>query len=328
MMAKALRALRIRRGCASKRWVHISKTLGICAVLAVAVWRLQPALLAQTLAAKPAIPSARTACSSVPSQILGRGVGYCVLLPPSYDTEKARRYPTLYVLHGLGDNEQMLLHSGGMSLIEDLWEQHRIGEFLVVTPAGGSSFYIDSHDGRTRYEDFFLQEFMPFIERRFRTQPGRAFRGIGGISMGGYGALHLAFGHPELFSSVSAHSAAIMERAPALQTGPGGGLGRLQLFGDVFGSPIDRAFWDRNNPLAMARTANLAGLKIYFDCGSEDDYGFNVGAEALHSVLVARHIPHEFHLYPGGHNWDYFASHLPASLEFHAHVFASQSPGR
>ena len=268
-------------------------------------------------------PAARTECSALHSQILGYSVAYCVLLPPSYELEKARRYPTLYLLHGLGDNEQMLLHSGGMSLVEDLWQQHRAGEFLVVTPAGGATFYINSQDGGTRYEDFFLREFIPFIERRYRSQPGRAFRGIAGISMGGYGALHLAFRHPELFASVSAHSAAIIERPPTMEAGASRSLGRLQLFGDVFGSPIDRAFWDRNSPLVLARTADLSGLKIYFDCGSEDGYGFNVGAQALHDALAARRIPHEFHLYPGGHTWDYFAEHLPASLEFHSRVFAA-----
>ena len=273
-------------------------------------------------------PAARTECSALRSQILGYSVAYCVLLPPSYELEKARRYPTLYLLHGLGDNEQMLLRSGGMSLVEDLWQQHRAGEFLVVTPAGGVTFYINSQDGRTRYEDFFIHEFIPFIERRYRSQPGRAFRGIAGISMGGYGALHMAFRHPELFAAVSAHSAAIIERPPTMETGASRSLGRLQLFGDVFGSPIDRAFWDRNSPLVLARTADLTGLKIYFDCGSEDGYGFNVGAQALHEALAARHIPHEFHLYPGGHTWDYFAEHLPASLEFHSRVFAAASAGK
>jgi enterochelin esterase-like enzyme len=64
-------------------------------------------------------------------------------------------------------------------------------------------------------------------------------------------------------------------------------------------------------------------LKIYFDCGSEDEYGFDAGAAALDKLLTSRHISHEFHLYPGGHNWSYFAEHLPALLEFQFHVFGS-----
>jgi len=270
----------------------------------------------------------RAECQSVPSAILGRAVPYCILLPPSYDEQKARKYPILYFLHGLGDNEQMLLHSGGWNLVEDLWEQHKLSDFLIVTPAADASFYINSRDGHQRYENFFLQEFMHAIERRYRTESGRATRGVAGFSMGGYGALRLAFLHPELFGSVSAHSAALIENLPAITVADGDQNPRMRLLGDVFGSPPDRAFWDRNNPLRIARTAKLSDLKIYFDCGSEDRYGFYAGAERLDKTLTSRHIPHEFHMYPGGHDWSYFAEHLPESLEFESRAFGLPSATR
>jgi S-formylglutathione hydrolase FrmB len=219
----------------------------------------------------------------------------------------------------------MLIHSGGFNLVEDLWERHQLGDLLIVTPDGGSSFYINSHDGRHRYEDFFLREFLPHIEKRYRIQPGRASRGIAGISMGGYGALHLAFRHPELFGSLGAHSAALLERVPTVTVGDSRELARSRILGDVFGSPLDPIFWRQNDPLSIARTARLAGLQIYFDCGSEDDFGFEAGASALDRILSSRHIPHEFHLYPGGHNWVYFAEHLPALLQFHSRIFESAS---
>jgi S-formylglutathione hydrolase FrmB len=272
---------------------------------------------------RPVFATGRAECLSVPSKILGHPVAYCVLLPPSYDSEKSRRYPILYLLHGLGDNEQMLIHSGGFNLVEDLWEHHQLADLLIVTPDGGSSFYINSHDGRHRYEDFFLREFLPHIEKRYRTQPGRASRGIAGISMGGYGAMHLAFHHPELFGSLGAHSAALLEKLPTVNLGDSRELARSRILGDVFGSPLDPAFWKQNDPLAIARTANLAGLRIYFDCGSEDDFGFEAGAAALDKILNSRRIPHEFHLYPGGHNWVYVAEHLPALLQFHSRIFES-----
>ena len=276
--------------------------------------------------------TARAECVSLPSKILARDVPYCVLLPPSYDTEKAHRYPILYLLHGLGDNDQFLIHSGGLNLIEDLWEQHDLGEFLIATPAGGSSFYINSRDGKRRYEDFFLQEFMPGVEKRYRALAGRSSRGIAGISMGGYGALHIAFRHPQLFGAVGAHSAALIEKLPNINTQNSWQKNLLRVLSDAFGSPFDPAFWNQNNPATIARTANLAGLKIYFDCGSEDDYGFDSGAEALDKLLTARHVPHEFHLYPGGHDWIYFAQHLPAMLAFESHSFepaaARKTPAR
>ena len=267
----------------------------------------------------------RIECRSTHSQILRRAVRYCAILPPSYDASKTRRYPVLYFLHGLGANEQMLVSSGGWNLIEDLWEQKRLGEFLIVTPDADTSFYINSYDGRERYEDFFIREFLPFIERAYRTRPGRLYRGISGMSMGGYGALHLAFRHPELFTSVSASSAALLGKLPDVKFANPRESSLLRVLA-VFGTPPNAAFWERNDPITLARTARLAGLKIYFDCGTEDDYGFEKGAQTLHNALASGGVPHEFHLYPGGHDWRYFAAHLPATLEFHSRAFGLGPP--
>jgi len=242
-----------------------------------------------------------------------------VVLPASFDADKTKHFPILYALHGLGDNEQFFVHSGLWNLIEDLRDRGELKDFLIATPAGGASFYINSKDGKVRYEDFLLLEFFPFIEKRYRVLPGRANRAISGVSMGGYGALHLAFRHPQLFAAVSAHSAALIGKLPnflgAAQSP------RSRVLGSVFGIPPDIAFWNLNSPLVLARSANLSGLKVYFDCGDQDDYGFEAGATVLDKILSARKIPHEFHLYPGRHDPFYFAAHLPASLSFHSHLF-------
>jgi len=267
--------------------------------------------------------SGRVECNSLPSKILGRAVPYCVLLPPGYDAEKSKSFPILYFLHGLGDDEQMFVHTGGWNLVEDLWERKQLNEFLIATPAAGATFYINSHDGKVRYEDFLVQEFLPGIEKKFRVKPGRANRAVSGASMGGYGALRLAFRHPELFSAVSAHSAALIEKLPNF-LGSSPNSPRARVLGNTFGIPSDPAFWDRNSPIVIAKSAPLANLKIYFDCGSDDDFGFEAGANALDKVLTSRKIPHEFHLYPGRHDWQYFAAHLPASLEFHSRLFAQR----
>jgi len=262
----------------------------------------------------------RVECNVVPSKILARSVSYCVVLPASFDADKTKHFAILYSLHGLGDNEQFFVHSGLWNLVEDMREKGELKEFLITTPDGGAGFYIDSKDGKNRYEDFLLQEFFPFIEKRYRAAPGRANRAISGVSMGGYGALHLAFRHPQLFISVSAQSAALIEKLPAF-LGNASQSPRGRVLGSVFGAPPDPVFWEQNSPLALARTANLAGLHIYFDCGDQDDYGFEAGATALDKILTARHIPHEFHLYPGRHDAAYFAEHLPASLTFASRAF-------
>ena len=266
--------------------------------------------------------SGRVECNAIPSKILARNVSYCVVLPASFDADKTKRFPILYELHGLGDNEQFFVHSGAWNLAEDMRARGELEGFLIATPDGGASFYINSKDGKDRYEDFLLQEFFPFVEKRFRVAPGRGHRAIAGISMGGYGALHLAFRHPQQFIAVSAHSAALIEKLPVF-LGPMPNSPRARMLGSVFGSPADAAFWDRNSPITLARTANLTGLKVYFDCGDQDDYGFGSGATALDKVLTSRHMAHEFHLYPGRHDPNYFGEHLPASLVFASRAFSN-----
>jgi S-formylglutathione hydrolase FrmB len=266
--------------------------------------------------------SGRVECNSIPSKILARRVPYCIVLPPAFDADQSRRFPILYFLHGLGDNEQSFVHTGAWNLLEDMREKGEIKDFLIATPEAGSTFYINSKDGKERYEDFLLQEFFPYIEKHNRVAPGRRNRAISGISMGGYGALHLAFRHPELFSAVSAHSAALVDKLPNFLGARSSQSPRSRVLGGVFGDPPDPAFWERNSPIALARKANLANLQIYFDCGDQDDFGFESGATALDKVLTSRRIPHEFHIYPGRHDAAYFAEHLPASLAFHSRLFA------
>ena len=285
-------------------------------------------LLCCLLFAGSASAASRAECRTVPSKILGRNVPYCVLLPPSYDSDQARRYPILYFLHGLGENEQALLNSGGWNLVQDLCEQKGIGEFLIATPEADRTFYINSGDGRVRYEDFFIREFVPFIESHYRIRADSAHRGIAGVSMGGYGSLRFAFRYPQLFGSVSAHSAALIANLPHVQMDNPQGNVLASVLGGTFGRPFDPAVWNRNSPFTLLRNGTRpAGMRIYFDCGTEDDYGFNMGAQAFHDLLSSHGIPHEFHLYPGRHDEAYFAQHLPASLEFHSRAFGL-SPGK
>ena len=282
-------------------------------------------LLCLAMAGPARAATGRAECRAVPSRILGHPVPYCILLPPSYDAEKTQRFPILYFLHGLGGNAQTLIESSAPTDIDDAWASGELGQFLIVTPDAGASFYINSQDGRDRYEDFFLREFMPFIERHYRTIPGRRNRGIGGISMGGYGALHFAFSHPELFGAVTASSAALIPNLPRVSGASEQSLPVFRLLDRVFGNPFNRAYWDRNDPLHLARTANLNGLNIEFDCGDQDSSVFEKGARKLNRTLPARPIAHFFHLYPGGNDWRYFAARITADLEFQSQAFGLQT---
>jgi S-formylglutathione hydrolase FrmB len=266
----------------------------------------------------------RVDCASLDSRILHRAVRYCVMVPPSYTEDGNKKYPALYFLHGLGENEQTLLRSGGWDLIQDLRQQHKIGDFLVVAPEGRGSFFINSAEGHNRYSDFFLSELIPYIEAHYRVIHDRKMRGVTGLSMGGYGALRFAFAHPELFASASAQSPALITESPQQMNADLRDAGPLaKLLGGVFGNPINVAHWRENSPFDLARRnrAQLRTQAIYFNCGAQDEYGFAEGATKLHKQLQAEGIPHEFHLYPGGHSADYFLSHLGETIEFHSRAF-------
>ena len=280
------------------------------------------------MAVASAAAQSRIDCSAMNSRILKQVVHYCVYLPSGYDAGAAQhppqRYPVLYFLHGLGDNEQTLFNSGGWTLVDDLRNQHKMGDFLIAAPEGRRSFYINSADGSVLYSDFFLQEFLPHIESKYRVRAGRTGRAISGISMGGYGALRFGFAHPELFSAVSAQSAALITESPReLDAVSQTGSPLVGILGAVFGKPINVPHWNENNPFVLAKrnTAALRKMAIYFNCGQDDNYGFEKGAAALHDGLQKESVKHEYHPYPGDHSLPYFMSHFAEVMEFHSRAF-------
>ena len=123
--------------------------------------------------------ASRVECGKLPSKYVAPSVGYCALLPPSFAANATKTFPILYLLHGLGDNEQTLINSGIWNMVDDLQTQKQIGEFVIVTPSGGRSFYINpkappptTKAAKQRvfnYEDFFIKEFMPNIERKYHA---------------------------------------------------------------------------------------------------------------------------------------------------------------
>ena len=264
------------------------------------------------LIANSAFASGRVQCGELRSQYVPGNVGFCALLPPSYDSNPQNRFPVLYFLHGIGGDQAFLVTSGAWTLVEEAQEQKRLGEFVIITPAARNSFYINSRDGRVRYEDFLIRDFIPHMERSFRISSQRGGRAIGGVSMGGYGALRFAFKYPRMFSSVAALMPALMETLPH-------GISNMSLasfIGPAFGTPLDEAFWRANTPFVFARTAELSGLKIYFATGDQDEYGFDSGTRRLDQLLTARHVPHTTHIYPGGHSGQFVSEHVEEALQF------------
>jgi len=285
-------------------------------------------LLVALIVSFPAHAQSRIDCNALNSRVLKYPVHYCVYLPASYAAGATKnppqRYPVLYFLHGLGDNEQTLFNSGGWTLLDDLRQRHTIGDFLIVAPEGRRGFYINSADGSVRYSDFFLQEFIPLVESKYRVSSGRKNRAISGISMGGYGALRFAFSHPEMFSAVSAQSAALITESPEeLDSAARSGAPLGKVLAAVFGNPINVSHWKNNSPsvLALRNAAALRKMAIYFNCGQDDNYGFEKGAAALHDQLQKEGVKHEYRAYPGDHSLAYFLSHFEEVLIFHSQAF-------
>jgi len=214
-------------------------------------------------------------------------------------------------------------------MLDDLRKQGKMGDFVIVAPEGRRSFYINSADGSVLYNDFFLREFMPHVEGKYRVRPGRSGRAISGISMGGYGALRFAFAHPELFSAASAQSAALITETPQqLDAASSTGAPLAGVLGAVFGKPIDVPHWNANSVFLLA-SRNAAALRrqsIYFNCGQDDNYGFEKGAAALHDELQKKSVKHEYHAYAGDHSLPYFQSHFEEVMTFHSRAFALLDP--
>jgi enterochelin esterase family protein len=142
--------------------------------------------------------------------------------------------------------------------------------------------------------------------------------------MGGYGALRFAFSHPEMFSAVSAQSAALITESPEeLDSAARSGAPLGKVLAAVFGNPINVSHWKNNSPsvLAQRNAAALRKMAIYFNCGQDDNYGFEKGAAALHDQLQKEGVKHEYRAYPGDHSLAYFLSHFEEVLIFHSQAF-------
>jgi S-formylglutathione hydrolase FrmB len=293
------------------------------------------ALVAQRGGAAPqfrdVIPAgSRVQYKTYQSALMNRELRYALYLPPSYESSGTRRYPVLYFLHGLNENEMRWSTRGEADLtLDKLIASKSIGEFIVAIPMSDPrSFYTNARAGNAPWEDAVVKEFIPMIESQNRVQAGRATRGISGISMGGYGSLKIAMKHPEMFGSVSAHSAALV---PDFNTTTVTGR-RLDQFKALFdsiygigfsgGGTLDVSYWNANNPFELAKdTAKLQGLKIYLDCGTEDEYGFYAGQRTFDEQLTKAKYAHTAALFPGNHGWDYAKQHIQNSLQFHWNAF-------
>jgi len=190
---------------------------------------------------------------------------------------------------------------------------------IIVMPNADSSFYINSYDGKEKYEDFFIKEFMPAIEKTYHIKAEKRYRGVAGLSMGGYGTLVYALKYPDLFATAAPFSAAVWDDA-AITSIPDANydvtLG--QLFGrGLKGKERLTQAWYSNSILKIVAdkpAEELKKVKYWIDCG-DDDF-LSQGNCLLHIALAEKQVPHEFRVRDGAHNWTYWRTGITDALRF------------
>jgi S-formylglutathione hydrolase FrmB len=245
------------------------------------------------------------------SELLGKQTSATVILP-----EKGKGpFATFYLLHGLSDDHTIWHRRTRLEwYVRDL-------PLIVVMPDGYRSFYTRPVDGPD-YARHIGEELPDYIERHFQARPERAARAIGGLSMGGYGALRVGLGHADRFCSVNSHSGAVgwgdFERNPG-KDAPASLRGR----DDAFLRELYRIFGDspmgsEHDLRVLAKRAMAAGRlpKLLLDCGVDD---FLIeDNRTLHAAFEQDGVPHLYREFPGVHDWDYWDLHVREALEFHA----------
>lgn len=230
------------------------------------------------------------------SEALGRDMPYRVLLPDPFPA--GQKLPAVYLLHGKGDTFRSWSNNSDVS-------QFAAKGLILVCVEGSDSWYINADSGRDRYQDYILQDVMADVERRFPARADRGGRALIGNSMGGYGAVTLALQHPERFAFVGTLGAAFdVPRRSFSWRRFGAWYRARQIFG-----PAGSATRRKNDPFLLARDAEPGSLPyLYLVCGDQDPL---VSANrAMDRELSVRHIRHEFHSVPGGHDWTVWNTHL------------------
>lgn len=247
------------------------------------------------------------------SKILNMDRKFAIYLPPDYETSQ-RSYPVLYLLHGAGDDQTGWVQFGEVLNIADkVIKEGSATPMIIIMPdaSTGQRGYFNDIKNNWRYEDFFFNELMPYVEKTWRIKTEKRYRAISGLSMGGGGTFMYALHRPELFSAACPLSAYI---------------GPLSI--DEFKKNISKdnpalpdsvitGYFNRHNAISLVN--NVAdsvkrSVRWYIDCG-DDDFLYE-GNSLVHIAMKKKDIPHEFRIREGAHNWTYWRQSLPTVLEF------------
>jgi len=252
------------------------------------------------------------------SKLVGAALPYNVLLPADYKraASKAKRYPVIYLLHGLGGSA-----NDWVSARARLAEHAASYPFIVIIPEGRDSWYTDGAVPNEKFETYLIEELIPDVERRFRAIASREGRGVAGLSMGGYGALKFGLKHPETFAFAASMSGALRAASwlpdeslpkfvkPSIERVYGGADTPVRRDNDIFRLARE---------LKPERVASLP--YFYLDCGTEDFLISN--SRDFSALLIEKKIPHEYRELPGTHSWPYWDRQVQEVLKIAAQKLA------
>jgi enterochelin esterase-like enzyme len=225
---------------------------------------------------------------SITSSILKQDVAYNVYFPPSYNQDKTKKFPVLYLLHGFSGNQSdWTVH--GMSFTMDSVINNGAKEMIVIMPDGMDSFYCNNYDDRKlHYEDFMVKELIPQVESKYRIISSRGSRAIAGLSMGGYGATYHAFKYRDMYSS---------------------------------GYSMSGALTVGNTPDIMAMLDTLTAEQLHslpaytMEIGLQDISCYFVNF-SFHNFLISKHVTHTYIERAGVHDWLFWTICLPKAIRF------------
>ncbi|GAB3454182.1 alpha/beta hydrolase family protein [Massilia terrae] len=270
--------------------------------------KLKIGVLAAALAlAVPAL-AFETLRMPVPSQSMHKAPNTTVILPASYRQGNAR-YPTVYLLHGWSGNDQDWAMEGNAGPLADTY-----GVILVMPDGGYDKWYVDSPvSSGDKYDTYVGEEVVAFVDQHFRTVPQRQARAITGLSMGGFGALHIALGHPGTFGTAGSISGGVDPR-------PFTEKWNLKA---AFGDPVRNAdYWNSQAIISNAERLGASGIGLAIDCGVDDF--FAPVNRALHQRLLELKVAHDYTERPGGHTWDYWTNAIKYQMLFFSTRFRQE----
>jgi enterochelin esterase family protein len=242
----------------------------------------------------------------IKSAAIGLTKSYSVYLPP--DWCNLEDMPLLVMLHGWsGDNTDWVAQGHLDTNADRLILAGDIRPLVILMPDGDNSFYLPG--AAQDYETYVVEELIGAVEDEFSISSARADHFIGGLSMGGFGALFLSLSHPDLFGAVGAHSPALWSRddpnAPPFIYGP--------------------HYEDYAPDALLMRAGWPKDMRLFLDVGGTDS--LLVGLAYFVSALWTApgelaEVDYQVHIWPGAHNWDYWSAHAPDYLRFYAGIDA------